>query len=333
MESKLVIKNPSVEGFNPQEGFLTELWQNKGDLPRLNKVGKVIYILREGFRNLSAAPTSIVISITTVAASVFLLGAVILLVSNISSSIAKTHDSLAFTVYFSELADDVQVTSFLDQLSKNKIVKSVNFVSKDEAMNKLKQDLGQSRDFLDGLDADNPLPRSADIFFASGNQEEIDGLFSDPIKKGIIEDYSNGSPFISSFKRLMNIFGFLAKVGIVISELVVIFLIANTIKLLIYSRRDEILIMQLIGASDWLIQVPFLISGAAQGVIGAILGLTVLKLAFWAVTFELKSFDFFTVVDHPILFISPIYMVLIILMCAAIGCIGSYFSIGKFLDV
>lgn len=333
MENKLVIKNPSMEGFDPQEGFLTELWQSKKELPRLSGIGKVLYLFREGIRNLAATPASSMISITTVAASVFLLGAIIILIQNVNNSISKAHDSLALTVYFSEDASEAQVNSFLEDFKNNSKVKTVKYISKTDAMAVLKDELGESRDFLDGLDADNPLPRSADLFFNSADVQDLDQIFKPYLSKNIIEDYSHGSPFIASFKRLMKVFGFLAKIGIMISEIVVIFLIANTIKLLIYSRRDEILIMQLIGATDWLIQIPFLISGAAQGILGSLLGLAVLKVAYWAVTFELRSFQFLTTADYQMFFLMPVHMLLIVLMCAAIGCLGSYFSIGKFLNV
>lgn len=329
MDNKLIIKNP--EGFELQEGFLTELWQSKKELPRLNNIGKLFYILREGLRNLAAAPASSIISITTVAASVFLLGAIIVLVQNINSALSKTHDSLALTVYFSDQSTDVQINSFLKEVGQNTKIRSIKYLSKEEAMNSLKIELGKTRDFLDGLDSENPLPRSADIIFTSGSIEELESFLLPYQNNKIIEDYSHGSPFIDGFKRLMRVFGFLAKIGIVISEIVVIFLIANTIKLLIYSRRDEILIMQLIGANDWLIQIPFLISGAAQGVIGSLLGLVVLKLAFWAIVFELRTFQI--TANSGIFFLTSGHMFFIVLMCALIGSIGSYFSIGKFLNV
>jgi len=328
MPNKISINNPN--NYRLEKGFLKNFWSSKGKDPLLSKFESIKYLFEQGVKNLFTAPTSSLVSTTTIIASVFMISSFLILVKNFNTLINTKYDSFALTVYFKDGSSQKEVNSLVEEISRNSYVKNVKYLSKDKAMKGFREDFKESRDFFDGLDIENPLPRSADVFLNSITAGEVDQVISSLAKVDIIEDYTYGSNFITAFKRIVNIFYYLTNIGIVASIAVVIFLIANTIKLLIFSRKDEITIMQLMGAPDSLILFPFIVSGIIKGLVGAFLGLVILKLVFYAVVFELNNFNLF---NFDPLFLSNYQIIIILLMSSLIAAFASYFSVGKFLDV
>jgi cell division transport system permease protein len=108
-----------------------------------------------------------------------------------------------------------------------------------------------------------------------------------------------------------------------------VFIVANTIRLVIYSRRDEIEIMRLVGAAEHFIKIPFYFMGLIQGAVGAGIGLTILFAAymFMASNFEQGTFPGL----FNIRFLSPLITGLIILLSILIGWFGSYISLKQYL--
>ncbi len=328
MPNKISINNPN--NYRLEKGFLKNFWSSKGKDPLLSKLESLQYLFEQGVKNLFTAPASSLISTTTIIASVFLISSFLILVKNFNTLVHTRYDSFALTVYFKENSSQKEVDNVVRELSKNTYIKNVEYLSKDQAMKSFKDDFRESKGLFAGLEIDNPLPRSADVFLKSITPTEIDQVINSLTKIDTIEDYTYGSNFITAFKRIFNIFYYLTNIGIVVSIAVVIFLITNTIKLLIFSRKDEITIMQLMGAPDSLILFPFVVSGLIKGLIGAFFGLVVLKLVFSAVVFELNNFNLFSF--NP-LFLSNYQIIIILLMSSLIAAIASYFSVGKFLDV
>jgi len=328
MPDKITINSPS--SYKLEEGFLKKFWSSKGRDPVFSRLENIKYLFEQGVKNLFSAPASSFISTTTIIASVFLIASFLVLIKNFNILINTKYDSFALTVYFKDNSSQTQVDDFVNKLSENSHIKKIQYLSKEKALKEFKNDFRQSREFLDGLNVVNPLPRSADVFLNSITPTQVDEVIEDFKKVDIIEDYTYGSNFISSLKRVVNIFYYLTNIGILLSVFVVVFLIANTIKLLILSKKDEITIMQLMGASDSSILFPFIVSGIIKGVIGSFLGLVVLKFVFYAIIFELNNFNLF---NFDPLFLSNIQIVTILFVGSLIAGLASYFSVGKFLDV
>ncbi len=108
----------------------------------------------------------------------------------------------------------------------------------------------------------------------------------------------------------------------------VLFIITNTIKLTIYSRRDEIEIFKLVGATDWFVKMPFLIEGAIQGVLSGFIALLILFLAYSL--FSLKTVHIFGLPVMDIVFLPYGYMLLIFIFSLLLGLTGSFIAVGRF---
>jgi cell division transport system permease protein len=108
-----------------------------------------------------------------------------------------------------------------------------------------------------------------------------------------------------------------------------VFIVANTIRLVIYSRRDEIEIMRLVGAAEHFIKIPFYFQGLMQGAIGAVIGLTILLVAYWFMASNIEQETFSGL--FTVRFLSPLMAGLIILLSMLVGWFGSYISLKQYL--
>jgi cell division transport system permease protein len=113
--------------------------------------------------------------------------------------------------------------------------------------------------------------------------------------------------------------------------LAVLFIITNTIKLTIYSRRDEIEIIKLVGATDWFIKIPFLIEGAIQGIFSGLISITVLFLVY--TLFSLKKMHLLGLGVLKIIFLPTEYLVFILSLGLILGLMGSLIAVGRFFDL
>jgi cell division transport system permease protein len=216
--------------------------------------------------------------------------------------------------------------------SNNKI-ESIVFISRDQAWKSFRGKFSSKSKFITSLNF-NPLPDSYTLRFVSGPDrlKNIKG-FSEKIKneKGI-ESVEYGEKWISRFEQFMIFLrGFILTFGVVLFSGMIL-IISNTIKLSIYSRKDEIDLMSLLGATHRFVKAPLLLEGALQGATGALLSLASIKLVHLYIIFQfqgsLKSifrgFDF-SYLTNPIIYS-------IITTGVIIGFLGSSFSASQFLN-
>jgi cell division transport system permease protein len=108
----------------------------------------------------------------------------------------------------------------------------------------------------------------------------------------------------------------------------VLFIVTNTIKLAIYSRRDEIEIYKLVGATDWFVKTPLLMEGAMQGILGALIALVTLFTAYSLITF--RTIQIFGLPVMDVVFLNIGHMALILFLGLILGLFGSFVAIGRF---
>ena len=208
-------------------------------------------------------------------------------------------------------------------------VEDVKYVSRDAALGILKEELKGHSAIFEGVEA-TLLPASFEITVA----EE----FRDPAKiQSIVEVIRNfswveevqfGEEWLAKLSSLLS---FLEIVAIFIGFFLgaaVLFIVSNTIRLTIYSRKQEIEVMRLIGASDKFIKIPYLIEGFILGVAGGFLAMGLLFLCQYFFVIRIPLYFSF-VVENPF----NVYLLLVLLLIAgiAMGIVGSLLSLGKFL--
>lgn len=270
-------------------------------------------------------------AITTVVATLFILGISLLTLTTIRQGILQVESKVEVKVY---LKDDI--TSKQKDAIKNKIesidgIVNLDYETKQEAVDKFKTQLGeQNESLVEGLKKDNPLPNS---YIVKVKTPEIVSQVVNSIK-GMdgIDTIQDARGVVDKIIKITNAIKWIGTVVLIILIGVSLFLIGNTIKITVYSRRKEIGIMKYIGATDWFIRWPFIIEGIVIGIIGAIVSDIVLYYMY-KIVYVKASYA-------PLLmcFVNPQYVYthilgIFILSGSIIGAVGSILSIRKFLAV
>ena len=231
------------------------------------KISTFVFTFKQGFKNIFRNKIFSLATIATIAACIFLFGVFYSVVENVRYSIEKAETNVAVTVFFDEDITEARIQEIGDMIRSRQEVASVEFVSASEAWEAFKVDyLGE---YADGYEGDNPLEGS----------ENFEIYLRDVSKQGELVSYLETvqgireinhsdvtANILTQFNRLLSYVS-LGIIGILLA--VSLFLISNTVAMGIAVRREEIGIMKLIGATDFVVRSPFLIEGILLGIIGA----------------------------------------------------------------
>lgn len=209
-------------------------------------------------------------------------------------------------------------------------IQSLVFISKDEALDRLKKEISSSSAFLKTLQG-NPLPDALEIKMKSYNSLEEVEAFAEKIKAiEIVEDVEYGQGWLGKFLKIFNLFKITGYAMCSLFFLVALFITSNTVRLAFYSRKLEVEVMRLVGATETFIKAPFYVEGLLQGFIGGILGLAILLITYFmfssGMTQGLSSYIYFDV--H---FLSIKTIGLIIFVSTFLGWFGCYLSLKQIL--
>jgi len=242
--------------------------------------------------------------------------------------------TLKITVIVSDGATDDQVSNLLQILENTPHVVDVTYVSAQDALDSIKQDWGDPGGILDGLDSDNPLPRSFvlnvdQIRYISSITSQLNALHNpaiDKINQG--QDLANGLIVINNVIRVVSI---IIVLGLAIISIVII---TNTIRLAVNTRRIEINIMKYVGATDWFIRWPFIVEGVIIGIIGALAPVALCWFGYGRVVSLIEGR--IPILNLGYLSSLSIFAVLVpsaVVLGVAIGAFGSFTSIRRHLNV
>lgn len=221
------------------------------------------------------------ISMGTITISILLFGAFLLFIVNLNAWLLEWGQSLSMSVY---LEDDIgekgrrQIHEALKGLPNAEIR---GYISKEEAMESLREAFGSQAALLDGFER-NPLPASFELMFKDA---DVQSLHAEKIKEDLesiagVEEVQYSEQWIDRFQGILSL---IKAGGFIVGGLLclaVLFITTNTIKLTIYARTDEIEIYKLVGATDGFVKVPFLLEGSFQGLIGGLIAVGVLYLVY-----------------------------------------------------
>lgn len=294
------------------------------------KVRTIEYYIREVFISLRRNNWMSVASIGTVAVSLFIFGMFLMMVMNMNKLAENMESQVQINVYLLDKVDREQARDIEKDLKEIEGVESVGFVTKDEAMERFKDRLGDQKTLLDALDETNPLPDSFEVTVtnpdlvktASEKMEKIDGVECAKYGQDVMEH-------LFEITRLLRIFGFTLMLVLAFATL---FIISNTIRLTVFARRKEIAIMKYVGATDWFIRWPFVMEGMVLGLFGSIIAAMVLRTAYTAMAEKVyDTLAFFPLIpEQPFL---TYITIVVVISGMVVGAIGSAVSIKKFLKV
>lgn len=294
-----------------------------------NKLSSIRYFFDETLKSMWRNGIMTIASVTTVMVSVFILGIFMVLYVNSNRVAHHLENSVQVTVYMQDDATDEQINIIGSEIAALQGVIKVNPVTKEEALERFKNRLGENANILNALN-DNPLPYSFDVHVDLPNR--IDEIVPKIQGMSHVETVRYGKDVV---ERLFQFTKLLRYGGMVIVALMVIgtmFIIVNTIRLTVYARRKEITIMKYVGATDIFIRWPFLLEGILIGVVGACFSSFILTFMYDAMIYKVQSsLVFATIYDTwPLMF--WIWLMLI-LVGGIVGAAGAYISLRRFLRV
>lgn len=234
-------------------------------------------IIKNGFstfvRNgvLSFASTTIMV-LTLLSLSLFFIVNVAL-----NAGIESVQEKIDLSAYLKDEAPEQEVLALQTELAAFSEVETVKYVSKDEALSRYKEQNKNNQKLLESLEGlENPLPASIEVKVTDPQYiEKVAATFD----KDQYKDYVNKVSYKENkivIDRLVNATKFIQKIGISATTafgLVSLVIIYNTIRIAVFSQKNDIEIMKLVGATNWFIRGPFILEGALYGIIGTVISM------------------------------------------------------------
>lgn len=295
------------------------------------KINTCKHFFSDALKSFKRNRTISIASAATVAATLFILGVFLLTILDVQQVVKDVESRVEAKVFFNQDVTIAQKKAVEEKIDSLDEVVKVTFESKAEAMEKFKEQIGEENKLLvEGLEKDNPLP---DAFVVKVKSPEMVSKVVESVKgmEGIYE-IQDGKKIVDTIVKITSTIKWVGLALFIVLIGVSLFLIGNTIKITVYSRRREIGIMKYIGATDWFIRWPFIIEGMLMGVIGAVVACGVLYYAYNAVYTRMSSSLMMIQLVEPIYVITTISWQFVI-AGIVIGALGSILAIRKFLAV
>lgn len=294
------------------------------------KIRTIEYFIREAVSSLRHNGMMSLASVSTVALSLLILGVFLVMVLNLNNMASTLESQVQISVYLQDGAKEQDIQEVGTRISKLPGVIQVTYVSKDEALSRFKQRLGEQQGLLTALGDTNPLPNAFEVKVDNPDRVKATALAISKFKG--VENANFGQEVVEKLFSLTKMIRMFGVVLIIFLALAALFIISNTIRITVFARRKEIGIMKYVGATDWFIRWPFLIEGMVLGFGGALIAVLVLNRTYSALTQQVyESLAFLPLIPkYP--FLTNI-SILLLLAGAAIGALGSTISLKRFLRV
>ena len=253
---------------------------------------RIAFVLTSAWQGFSRNPFMSIASTLTVALMLLLFAFFVITDRGLQSAVGLLESKVELVAY---LSDDAKISQILDlktRLERDPAISRVDYVSKDDAMKRL-QDLAASRPDIGPIEptATNPLPASLEVKLATAQESRrvADELRAE-VGNGVVADVADNPQVVDKLLTITRVLSIGGIAILVMMLFVALFVIVNTIRIAVHARRDEIEIMQLVGATDRLVSAPFVLEGMLVGICGAAIALVVVLALSGPVTAALIQF-------------------------------------------
>lgn len=235
------------------------------------------YFFKEGFSNIFLHRFMSTAAVTMLAACLVVIGSFALIIININKAIDKVGKQNQIVIFLQDYVDDATAANYGKTLLTLPNIDSAVFVSREEGLKRFSEEMGDS-DLFTGYESQNPIRNSYEITVTDLNLmgKTVSLLQSQPQ----IAKVRASTETVKMFLKFRNVASGVAVTIIVILALVSIIIISNTIRLATFSRREEIGIMRMVGATNRFIRASFVLEGLIIGIAGALLAVLLLYLLY-----------------------------------------------------
>ena len=302
-------------------------------------------IIKSGITKFFRGGLISVATVLVMSLSMLVFGGVVVGGIFVNGVISGVEDKVDISVYFKPDSSEEQILSFKKEIESNQNVKKVSYVSKEEALEKFLERhsgdplISRSIEIVE----ENPFSANLDINAKSTDKfEEITKFVEASAYSSLIDADSFGGPKITfrqneeTINKLSNVLSTSRKIGFFVSgilALIALLVAYNTVRVAIYNSKDEIAVMQLVGASRSFIRGPFLVEGLISGLLSSVFTIVVLYgILLWAGSRIASAFGGINIYTY---FVSNIFQISLILIAvgALLGMLSAQFATKRYLKV
>lgn len=286
------------------------------------------YLIKEGFRSIWSNRIMSIASICVLVSCLVLTGAAELISINIEKevdSVGKTNET---TVYLKDGTSDLEAVYVGKNLEKLNNIISVRYYPKEDAINEFKDSLPEAV-FENVNGENNPLPDA--YIVAMDDLSQYDSTIDAILKVDGVDSINNRSELARKLTDISDLVSYISLAIVVALTVISLFIIANTIRTTMYSRRFEISIMKSVGATNAFVRLPFVVEGMVLGFISAIIGTGVLYVVYEGIMTAVNSFVKISTIPFSdvCLQVGAIFVIAGVL----VGAFGSFISMRKYLKM
>ncbi|MEC7872285.1 MAG: permease-like cell division protein FtsX [Candidatus Neomarinimicrobiota bacterium] len=288
-------------------------------------MNKLVFIFAEGFKNVWRHKSSAVSSIFSIYLTLVVSGSLLIVSQNTSKLIEYLRDKYKIEVFFKDGVTDQRVSELVNDFKLINGVRSITIISKNDAEKIFKSQFGDDILSLLGY---NPLPISCVINLKNDWPTKLDikPIISDIKKYREVDEVNHQGKLISRIENYYDRFLKIMVAVVSITFIIAIFIISNTVRLTIFSKKELIKSLQLIGATKWFIKGPFILEGIIHGIIASILAVYSLVGLLRFSKYLIYDLTKFGILYDQILIIQVLLAISIL-----VGFIGSNRAISRFL--
>ena len=297
------------------------------------KYNRLGYLIGEGLSNVFKNKKSTVASIVIMCATMIIFGLFLIIGENVNHFVDNLKLQQGFQVFMKEDATQEEMDKVKEDIRALDGISTIEFVSKEQGLNTMKEKLKDEKGVLDGFNVQkikaSYIVKVTDLERSKTIQSEVEKI-NNVVK--ITNSNETAMKLISIAKVIRIATGIILLLLIIIST----FIISNTIKLTVHSRRKEISIMKYVGATNSFIRWPFIVEGIVIGIISSIISIILVGGAYSLITTKMSSSDLVKVMGMNLVGLNEMLTSIIIvylILGIGIGTIGSVVSMRKYLKV
>ena len=292
----------------------------------------ISYLIGEGFSNIFKNKKSTISSLMIMCATMLVFGLFFVIGENVNAFVDNVADAQEIRVFIVNTATDEQVEQVGNEILSINGVRNVEYVSKDDAYDSMREWLGEEA--VAGYEENN-------IFPASYNVTLTDLELNEEVQEQIwqienVEDIRSSNQTIAQVIRLAKGVRIVTAAILVLLVVISIAIISNTIKLTVHARRKEISIMKYVGATNSFIRWPFLVEGIIIGIISGLISVAIIGLAYTYIANKMSGSDFMEMISWNLLEFKSMFNLILTVYLGlgiGIGIVGSSISMKKYLEV
>lgn len=289
-----------------------------------------VYYIKEAFRGMSANRVVNFLAVGTISMALLILCFFLLVFVNLQATMNSLGERLEISVYLKDSIREQEREILLHSLKSEPGVINVVYISKAAALEAFRKELKGQEALLEGL-GENPLPDSYEVRIDRqyGDADTLESMAKKFLRLPGVEDVSYEKMGAAALNRMFNLMLYGGIAVSILFGVTVVFIISNSVRMALYSRGQEIELMQWIGATKGFIQGPFLIEGMLIGLLGTALALGILAALFYALPPEAVLL---LAGPNGLDFLPPVVVISIISGGGILGLTGAVISVGRFLD-